>query len=407
MNLSSTRTSRGEREMSRSRRVQSPPAVVLGAGVNLIEVVRSLALAGAPSAVVAPDHDAAGLSRHVTTIMRWKWSDPGASADEADLLRGLAEFARGKPAPPPLLFTSDEALLFVCRHRDELSGAYRFVIADSDRVEALVDKARFATLAHELGFRAPRTLVLRPPLDAAPGRIAGLGFPLIVKPNQRDRSWHESIGSTKKAVQVRDEGELVRLWPCLTALAAPVLVQESVPGRESRLESYHVYIDADGRTAGEFAGRKIRTVPSEFGHTTALVVTDAEDVLEQGRELLRLVGLRGVAKVDFKRAPDGRLYVLEINPRFHLWHHAGALAGVNIPALVYADLTYRSRPAAGLDRPGVRWVHPRDLFAAKADGLTRWQWIRWGLGCEAKAFWAWDDPLPLIAAVAARIPLRR
>src|SRR5690242_20011380 len=123
--------------MSRRGRVQLPHAVVLGAGVNLIEVVRSLALAGAPSAVVAPDHDAAGLSRHANTVTRWNWSDPDISAGDGYLLERLAGFAHRQPAPPPLLFTSDEALLFVCRHRDKLRSDYRFVIADRDTVEAL------------------------------------------------------------------------------------------------------------------------------------------------------------------------------------------------------------------------------------------------------------------------------
>jgi D-aspartate ligase len=213
--------------------------------------------------------------------------------------------------------------------------------------------------------------------------------------------------TAQKAVQVGDEQDFLKLRPRLAALGSPVLVQESVPGPESRVESYHVYVDHDGRTVGEFAGRKIRTMPPVYGHTTALAITDTPDVLEQGRELVRVLGLRGVAKVDFKRAPNGDLYVLEVNPRFHLWHHAGARAGVNIPALVYADLTDTPRPAAGPARTGVRWVHPRDVFSAKADDVATWRWIRWAGGCEAKAFWAWGDPLPLIAAVASRIPVRR
>ena len=56
---------------------------------------------------------------------------------------------------------------------------------------------------------------------------------------------------------------------------------------------------------------------------------------ELGRTLVQRLGLRGVAKFDFKRAADGRLFLLEVNPRFNLWHHPGALAGVNLPALVF------------------------------------------------------------------------
>jgi predicted ATP-grasp superfamily ATP-dependent carboligase len=393
--------------MSRNSRVRLPRAVVLGGGVNLIEVVRSLALAGVASAVVAPDHDAARLSRHATAITTWNWSEPRAASRDGDLVERLIAYAVRQPAPPPLLFTSDEALLFVCRHGGRLGTAFRFAIADADTVEAVVDKVRFAALAGRLGLRVPRTHIVEPWVDAPPADASGLGFPLIVKPYRRDRLWHESVATAKKAVAVHDERELADLWPRLAALSAPVVLQESVPGPESRLESYHVYVDRTGWTAGEFAGRKIRTLPPSYGHTTALAITDTADVIEQGRELIRALDLRGVAKVDFKRGPDGDLYVLEINPRFHLWHHAGAIAGVNIPALVYADLVDAPRPPAGPARPGVRWVHPRDVLSARMADLSTWRWIRWAGGCEAKAFWTWNDPLPLIGAVISRIPRRR
>jgi hypothetical protein len=62
--------------MSENRHARRQPAVLLGAGINLIEVIRSLAFVGIPSAIVAPDHDAARLSRHATTITTRNWSDP-------------------------------------------------------------------------------------------------------------------------------------------------------------------------------------------------------------------------------------------------------------------------------------------------------------------------------------------
>jgi ATP-grasp in the biosynthetic pathway with Ter operon len=68
-------------------------------------------------------------------------------------------------------------------------------------------------------------------------------------------------------------------------------------------------------------------------------MTDAGDVRRTGREVVERLALTGVAKLDFKRDLQGNLRLLEINPRFNLWHHRGAIVGVNIPALVYADLT--------------------------------------------------------------------
>src|SRR6266568_1238341 len=189
----------------------------------------------------------------------------------------------------------------------------------------------------------------------------------------------------------------------LAAAAVPVLLQQLIPGPETRVESYHVYVDERGETVADFTGRKIRTWPPAYGDSTALVITDAPDVAALGRDVVGRLGLRGVAKLDFKRAPDGRLYLLEINPRFTLWHHLGARAGVNIPALVYADLVGLPRPRVAQARAGVRWCRPwRDVAAARAAGVPFRTWLPWALRCEAKRVVAWDDPLPLLGAVLWR-----
>jgi predicted ATP-grasp superfamily ATP-dependent carboligase len=378
----------------------------MGAGMNLIEVVRSLALAGVHSVIVPPSRDAARLSRHATRVVSWEWTDPAAAGHDHRLIEQLIEYGQRQQSPAPLLFTSDEALLFVSRHEKELAKVFRIAIAATDSIEAMVDKGRFATLAESLSLRVPRTLVIEQLPERLPDEVTRLGFPLIVKPYRRDRLWHELV-EPAKATLASDVDELRVLWPRLVSLAAPILLQECIPGPESRIESYHVYVDQQGRIAGEFAGRKIRTLPRAYGNTTSLTITHAGDVLDRGRELVRVLDLRGVAKVDFKRSPDGELVLLEINPRFHLWHHPGARSGVNIPALVYADLTNGSCPTTMPPRSGVRWVHPYDVFSARTDNLSPWRWLAWASQCEAKAFWAWDDPLPLIAAVLTRMPTRR
>jgi predicted ATP-grasp superfamily ATP-dependent carboligase len=183
-----------------------------------------------------------------------------------------------------------------------------------------------------------------------------------------------------------------------------VLVQEAIPGPESSIESYHAYIDASGEIAGEFTGRKLRTYPRRYGYSTAVTITQSGEVTALGREISRRLGLRGVAKLDLKRDPDGRLRLLEINPRFNLWHHPGALAGVNLPALVYSDLAGIPRPASPRSRPGVRWCSlAHDLQAARSEGMSPARWLRWVLACEAKSGFAWDDPLPLPRATFWRL----
>jgi len=298
-------------------------------------------------------------------------------------------------------------VLLVSRYRERLRQAFRFVVADASLVEDLVDKSRFQELARRLDLPVPQARRLRPVGGSPPGDL-DLGFPLILKPLTRiPVTWGPAAGFAK-ARQVDSAEALRELWPRLSAARLEVLAQDLIVGPETRVESYHVYVDENGDTVGEFTGRKIRTLPKDYGQSTALEITDTPDVAELGRELVRRLGLRGVAKFDFKRGPDGKLHLLEINPRFTLWHHPGALAGVNLPLLVYRDLVGLPRHQRPRARPGVRWCKLwSDRTAAKAWGVPFWEWLPWALRCEAKRSVAWDDPLPLLCGGLYRLILSK
>jgi predicted ATP-grasp superfamily ATP-dependent carboligase len=196
--------------------------------------------------------------------------------------------------------------------------------------------------------------------------------------------------------------QLRGLWDRLAAAGLEVVAQELVPGPETSVESYHVYVDRSGAIVAEFTGQKLRTRPTSFGQSTTVQITQRADVATLGREVTRRLELLGVAKIDFKRDLQGKLHLLEVNPRFNLWHYPGALAGVNLPALAYADLAGRPRPHIRPVRPGVRWCSPReDLPAARAAGVSLPDWILHSLvPSEARGMLAWDDPLPFLIAAA-------
>jgi D-aspartate ligase len=358
-----------------------------------MDLLRPLSRAGIPCAVVAGPEDEVRFSRFARAVVDGAdhWLEPDA------LVERLLRFAAGQPSPPVLMYQTDGDLLLVSRRRDELADAFRFVVPDAQLVEQLVDKWRFASLAALLGIPVPRGALLRPRVDV-PAEV-DLRFPLVVKPITRQMHVWGAVEPDAKALHVATPEELERLWPELAAADddIEVLAQEVVPGPEDRIESYHAYVDARGEVAGEFTGRKIRTNPPRYGHTTALEITDAPEVAELGREVLRLMRFTGVAKIDFKRDDDGRLKVLEVNPRFNLWHNAGAAAGVNLPALVYADLTGTARPPAPRARAGVTWCLPwLDAASVRAGGGSLASWLPWALRCDTMSVVAPDDPLPLL-----------
>jgi D-aspartate ligase len=357
-----------------------------------MDLIRPLGLAGIECAAVAYAEDPTRFSRFTRAwVKRYDaWDEQARQVEE------LLRFARAQPSPPVLFYGGDPQLLIVAQYQDVLRDWFSFVVPSTTLVLDLVDKARFRRLSKELGLPVPRSWHLRPASEAVPE--SRLVFPLLVKPLTRQEDVWGRVGGSAKAVRVDTPDDLRTLWPQLAALQLEVLAQETIPGPEARIESYHAYIDDDGQIAGEFTGQKIRTLPVEYGHSTALTTTNAPDVAALGRDIVSRVGLRGsLVKVDFKRAPDGALRLFEINPRFSLWHHLGAVAGVNLPALVYADVVGLERPVVTRARAGVTWVLPRrDLTAARESGIPLRTWLAWMARCQAKSVLAWDDPMPFL-----------
>jgi len=355
-----------------------PLACVIGD----MDLLAPLGRAGIACVAVAPPGSPPTFSRCVrATIPR-----PDGCAPDA-LLDALLRFGAAQPVKPVLYLQDDEALLLVSRQRALLAPFFRLPLADEVLVEALVDKARFAALAARHDLPVPRARSLADPED-------GLCFPVIVKPLVRDAAWPAAA----KALRA-DSPEQLRALRRRQGQA--LLVQDFIPGPETRIESHHVYVDATGAIAAEFTGRKIRTWPASFGHSTAVEITDAPDVAALGRRVVRALGLRGVAKLDIKRGPDDALHLLEINPRFTLWHHLGAAAGVNIPALVHADLCDLPRPPVAPARPGATWLRPReDWRAARAAGVAPLRWLRFLRDAAANASCDLRDPMPFLRGEA-------
>jgi predicted ATP-grasp superfamily ATP-dependent carboligase len=368
-----------------------------------VDLVRPLGLVGIPCALLGQRDDAARYSRHVRITLPWRehWQR------EDELVAALLRFGRAQREPPVLYPQTDAALLLVSHHRERLGEAFRFVLADAELIDQLADKSRFQALAERHGLPVPPA----DRVDWTPGRrrhVPAVPFPAVVKPAVREHEWTVAVAEGGKALLVGGPDEWSAMEPELAEQGSDVLVQELVSGPETAIESYHAYVDEDGATVGAFTGRKIRTFPSRYGFSTAVEIVDLGDVATLGSDVLAQLGVRGVAKVDFKRDERGRLRLLEVNPRFTLWHHPAAVAGVNVPALVHADLTGRPRPPGRRPVRQVAWCNPlSDLRAAHEAGMSPLTWLRWARTCQAMSGLSWDDPLPFVLGTLRNAVSRR
>lgn len=370
--------------------MRTPSACVLGD----LDMVAPLVLAGIQCAVVAPPGDPARYSRRAMAL---EWADPQTAPHQ--LLGLLERHSRTCGEKPVLFYQTDAFTSFVSTYRDRLARHFTFVIASVEHIQALTDKVRFRELAEDALLPVPTTHTLAT-ADDAPLHVP-LTFPALIKPPTRDDARWGKVERISKVVEVTDMHHLRALWPRLSGYGGEVVLQELVPGPETAIVSYHCYARA-GTVVADFTGAKLRTRPAKYGHSTALSIHYDPEVLELGRDVIRRIGLDGVAKLDFKRTPERRLALLEINPRFNLWHHPAALAGVNLPALVWSDLTGARRPPISAPSSGVCWMSPWDLQAARDEGVPLRAWLTWAHRCQARSMMSARDPLPFLRLCVQR-----
>ena len=361
-----------------------PIACVLG-DLNL---VRPLAAVGIACAV--PSNR--GMARHSRLVRQIIDLQDADSAEE--VVGRLLDFGASFPERPVLFYQADADLLMLSRNRSQLAERFRFLLAEPDLIETISNKLRWAELAQRLDLPVPATVTF----DQE--HASHLRFPVVIKPAAHEADMSVGRSRLEKAYAIRSRAELADRFPDLADIPRGLVAQQMIPGPESSIESYHVYVDAGGSVAAEFTGRKIRTLPRRFGTTTALEVVDLPDVRTLGRQIVELLEFVGVAKLDIKREPGGRLWLLEVNARFTLWNNAGAAAGVNIPAIVWADLSGRPRPLASLKRARTTWWHPYDVRARSEWGVSLVDWVTFIVSAQTRSGLAWNDPSPILHAVA-------
>jgi predicted ATP-grasp superfamily ATP-dependent carboligase len=355
-------------------------------------MVRALGREGIAVAVAASEPDSRIMrSRYCRTLVRTpSWVDHPEAA-----LATLITWGAEQREAPVVFYQGDHDMLALSRGRSRLAPHLRCVLPPAELVEELADKLRFAALAERERLPVPLTLAL-PRASALAAELARWDrFPCVLKPCMRSPRFAQ-LARNQKAMRIGSRAEMDALLAFIEGHDSSFVVQEAIEGGEEHIESYHAYIRPGGQIVGEFTGRKLRTWPRECGYSTYVEITDKPDVRALARSVLERLGFSGVVKLDFKRDPASRrLYLLEVNPRFTLWLHPGAVAGVPIPALVYRDcIEPGSARPAGRARAGVRWVNAHDDWRAYEGSSARW--LAEMLTAQINESFLLRDPLPAL-----------
>ena len=343
-----------------------------------------------------------------TRAVEWTAPIEEFLAEPVSCLSSIAEKSGQRPI---LIPCTDELVWWLSTNREQLAEHADFLLASSESLERLADKARFCKEAATDGFLLPETRVVANAheLDCAAQEMV---FPIIVKPSRRSPEWMKTTNGAK--VLKLDRGiDLTEQGGRLLKASPQLVLQHWIPGGDDCMYSVLVCFDREHEPAmPPLVARKLRQWPLETGVGSLAMQVDEPELVETTLRLLRSRHYVGTGSLQFKKdATSGAFLLIEMNTRFSLNFplcEASGLEATHIHCLLAAGRSLPSMPR--LARPGMKWIcWKRDLAAA----FTHWRrgslsiagWVRSLAGPKRSADVVLSDPLPTLLDLVRKLRL--
>ena len=361
-----------------------------------LAAVRSLGRSGL---FVAAGHDRAHALAFASQYCRARVRYPDPERDPDAFADALLAHLR-KERYDCFLPMSDAAMKAVVARRAEFAALTNLVTVDRQTLDLALDKRRTIEFALRHGIACPETFFVDDleSLDVLRHRVR---YPAVIKPR---------VGSGAAGlVFVERPDELADRYRAVHRRFPFPLVQEGLSPVSPKY-GVQCLFNRQGQLRAAVVQRFCRQYPFQGGPGCCFQTVHRPDVLRAGVGLLERLKWRGVAQVEFlEDERDGRLKLMEVNPRFWDSLQMAIQAGVDFPRLLY-DVATRGDVPPRLEYRAdevCRSVLPGELLYL----LTSWNRLDmgpsfWRLFGPAVGHCLWDrqDPRPCLAffGIAAR-----
>ena len=368
-------------------------AVVLGMFETGLAVGRSLGRAGIRVVGLDSVRKVGFHSRYIDARIC-----PNPMEEEKEFIGFLKEIAGREMVRPVLFITSDEYLLPVSRNRQELEPHFLMNLPDQEIIECISDKYKQYTLALKAGIPVPLTFVAND-MEQFEKIKDSIPLPAFIK-GAEVNLWRSKIGVNKKGFSVSTRQELADTLRMIFDRGANALIQEIIPGPDTNHFKSSCYVSRNGTILLAFGLQKVRQQPVGFGFGCLVQSLHYPEMVDLGKEFFTKIGYRGVGSSEFKMDKrDGRLKLIELNPRYWQQNALPERCGMNFALANYMDMTGQEVGPILEYRSGVKWVNLySDLESfreyRKRGQLTAMDWLRSLKGEKVFSDLEWGDLKP-------------
>lgn len=163
----------------------------------------------------------------------------------------------------------------------------------------------------------------------------------------------------RKAVEIESKKDLLEQYiKTLETTGESMLIQEIIPGMPDKNVVLETILNYQSKPVVVFTNKKIRQHPLFFGFGSYRESIYEPSAINFGLNLLKTIRYYGMAYIEFKRDPrDGKLKLIEINPRFTSGISLAKACGINLPHILYNSFLNIECKVCQKYKIGVRWWH--------------------------------------------------
>ncbi len=280
---------------------------------------------------------------------------------------------------PVLICASDRFVSAIAAQAERLEPHYTFCSGSVAAQALLATKQRQYQVADTHGLPVPRTRFVES-LEDVRAFAAEARFPCLIKP-VHFRDWQKFPKGHpllfQKLVVVNDAAALEEKYLLASKVNPAMVTQEIIEGPDTAKLVYMSCYSRTGERIAHCMVRELRTTPIYFGSASVVEPTADAEVDAACDQFLQRMKYSGLCEIELKRdTRDGRVKMIEANPRFSLTADSAQYSGVELGWIHYLDLI--GEPVSPVASNGAYFRHItliRDFECMRSyvsEGLLSW-----------------------------------
>ena len=362
-----------------------PPAVIAGASQTGVLGVRSLRRQGINALCFDCNSAAQGFrSRYGPAHLC-----PNPDENPKEWVSFMAELSNKLGAKPVLIPSSDRYVIAIANHLEELQEY--FLLNPGIQLQAdLALKQTQYKLALENGMPMPLTRMVST-LEEVVEFSSEADYPCLVKP-WHFREWEKFPDghplSHQKIAIANNKQELIDSYNMARKANPQLVLQDIIQGPDTSKRVYLACYDKSSRRIANALFKELRCVPFGFGPASVTEPVEDLEADEVCNEFLKKIGYIGICEIEVKRdSRDGKVKLIEANPRLSGGGDAAPYAGVDLCWIHYLDII--GQPVEPVKPSGKHFKH----IVLRAEGTAIPEYMRAGLLSWGELFKSYKPPL--------------